>query len=195
MAGRRCGQGGAGGRGGHHAGDSCATFRAWTASISRCSTTTSARSPSTRRIQGQGDPRALVKKCDVLVENFRAGRARPDGPHVGAHPGAQPADDRRLGQGLRPGTVRGLQGVRERRAMRGRVGLHHGLRRRPAFGDRRADRRLRNGIASRARIVAALYQRNTTGSRPEGAGRDAGRCPQPVPREAARPAAARAHQA
>ena len=43
-------------------------------------------------------------------------------------------------------------------------------------------------------IVAALYQRNTTGRGPEGAGRDAGRRAQPVPGEAARPAAPRAHR-
>ena len=29
---------------------------------------------------------ALVKQCDVLVENFAPGRARPHGLHVGAHP-------------------------------------------------------------------------------------------------------------
>jgi formyl-CoA transferase len=33
---------------------------------------------------------------------FRARRARPHGLHLGAHPGAQSAHDRRLGQGLRP---------------------------------------------------------------------------------------------
>ena len=56
---------------------------------------------------------------------FRAGRARSHGLHLGAHPGAQSADDRRLGQGFRPRPVRGLQGLRKRRAVRRR------LRRRP----------------------------------------------------------------
>ena len=40
-------------------------------------------------------------------------------------------------------------------------------------------------------IVAALYQRNTTGRGQKRAGRDAGRRAEPLPREAARPAAAR----
>ena len=42
-------------------------------------------------------------------------------------------------------------------------------------------------------IVTALYQRNTHRPRPEGAGRDAGRRAEPVPRQAARPAAPGPH--
>ena len=43
-------------------------------------------------------------------------------------------------------------------------------------------------------IVAALYQRNSDRPRAEGAGGDAGRRTQSVPRQAARPAAARTHR-
>ena len=42
---------------------------------------------------------------------FRAWRARPHGPDLGLHPQAQPAHDRRFGQGLRPRSLRGLQGL------------------------------------------------------------------------------------
>ncbi len=42
---------------------------------------------------------------------FRARRARAHGAHLRAYPRAQPAHDRGLGQGLRPGPLRGLQGL------------------------------------------------------------------------------------
>ena len=54
---------------------------------------------------------ALIKACDVLVENFAPGRARPHGIFVGAGAGAQPAHDHGLDQGLRPRPLRGLQGL------------------------------------------------------------------------------------
>ncbi len=82
---------------------------------------------------------------------LRPRRARPHGLHLGAHPCAQPAADRGLDQGLRARSVRGLQGLRERRAMRRRLGLDHRLRRRPAARHRRADRRLRHRAAPRPR--------------------------------------------
>ncbi len=98
---------------------------------------------------------------------FRARRARPHGLHLGAHPGTEPAHDHGLGQGLRPGPVRGLQGLRERRAMRRRRGLDHRFRRRAAAGDGRADRRQRApGCISRS----ASSPRCISATRP-GAGR------------------------
>ena len=105
----------------------------------------------TKTARGKEILERLVKRCDVLVENFAPGRARPHGLHLGAHPGAQSADDRRLGQGLRARAVRGLQGLRERRAVRRRRRLDHRLRRRAAARDRRADRRLRHRPAPGAR--------------------------------------------
>ena len=82
---------------------------------------------------------------------LRARRARSHGPHLGAHPRLEPAHDRRLGQGLRPRHLRGVQGLRERRAVRRRLGLDHRLPRRPPAGDRRADRRQRHRPAPGAR--------------------------------------------
>ena len=53
---------------------SCATFPEWTASTSRCSTGTSARLPSTPSMRrARQILEALVKTCDVLVENFAPG--------------------------------------------------------------------------------------------------------------------------
>ena len=100
---------------------------------------------------------------------LRARRARPHGPHLGAHPRAQPAHDRGLGQGLRPRPLRGLQGLRERRAMRRRLGLDHRLPRRPAAGDRRADRRFRHRPASRARHRQRAVPAQPHRPRPAGA--------------------------
>ena len=148
-----------------------------------------------RNPQGQGGARGAGEDLRRDGGELRARRARPHGLHLGAHPVAEPAHDPRLGEGLWPRSVRGLQGLRERRAVRRRFGIHHRLRRWPAAGDRRADRRFRHRAASRARhrrgAVSAQHHR----PRPEGAGGDAGRRAEPLPREAARPAAARARAA
>ena len=100
---------------------------------------------------------------------LRPRRGGPDGLHLGAHPGDQPAHRLRLDQGLRRGPVHQLQGVRGRRAGHGRLDVHHRLRGRAAAGHRRPDRRLghRHAHASPA-ILAALYQRERTGPRPAG---------------------------
>ena len=117
--------------------------------------------------EGQGDPRSADQALRRAGGEFRARRARPHGPHLGAHPQAQPAHDRRLGQGLRPRTLRGLQGLRERRAMRGRLGFDHRLPRRPAARHRRADRRLRHRAASRLRHRARALSAHPHRPRPE----------------------------
>ena len=107
-----------------------------------------------RRLQepaGQARARCADQALRRAGREFRPRRARPHGLHLGIHPQAQPAHDRRLGEGLRPRPVRGLQGLRERRAMHRRLRLDHRLPRRPAAGHRRADRRLRHGPAPRAR--------------------------------------------
>ena len=105
----------------------------------------------------------LVKTCDVLVENFAPGALDRMGltwEHIHA---LEPAHDRGLGQGLRPRPLRGLQGLRERGAVRRRLGLDHRLPRRPAAGDRRADRRLRHrpapGAGHRQRALPAQPHR------------------------------------
>ena len=140
---------------------------------------------------GQARARRADQELRRAGGEFRARRARPHGADLGAHPQAQPAHDRRLGQGLRPRPLRGLQGLRERRAMRRRLGLDHRLPRRPAAGHRRADRRFRHRPASRARHRLGALPAHPHRPRPEGARRHAGRRAQPLPRQIARPAAPR----
>ena len=132
---------------------------------------------------------ALVAQMRRAGREFRAGRARPHGLHLGAHPGAESGDDRRFGQGLRPRTLRGLQGLRKRRAVRRRVGVDHRFRRRPTSGHRRADRRLGHRPASRARHRRRALSAQDHRARPARPRGDAGRRAQPLPGKAARSAA------
>ena len=147
--------------------------------------------------QSAGQVRARGAGEDLRRDGgeLRARRARPHGLHLGAHPGAEPAHDPRVGEGLRSRALRGLQGLRERRAMRRRFGFHDRLRRRPAVGHRRPDRRFRHRTASRPRHRLGALSAPHDRPRTEGAGRDAGRRAEPLPREAARPAASRARAA
>ena len=141
--------------------------------------------------KGKAVLEALVKKCDVLVENFAPGALDRMGftwEHI------QELNPRMIVasvKGFGPGPVRGLQGLRERRAVRRRLGVDDRLRRRPAARHRRADRRLGHRPAPRARHRRRALSAQDDRPRPEGARGDAGRRAEPVPREAARPAAPR----
>ena len=53
----------------------------------------------------------LIKHCDVLVENFAPGALDRMGLTWEYIHKTQPAHDRRLGEGLRPRPLRGLQGL------------------------------------------------------------------------------------
>ena len=53
----------------------------------------------------------LIKHCDVLVENFAPGALDRMGLTWELHPQDQPAHDRRVGEGFRPRSLRGLQGL------------------------------------------------------------------------------------
>ena len=104
----------------------------------------------TKHPKGKQVLERLVKSCDVLVENFGPGVLERMG-YTWEH--IQELNPRMIvaSKGLRSGAVSGLQGLREHRAMRGRGGVDHGVRRRPAARDRRPDRRQRHRPASRHR--------------------------------------------
>ena len=65
----------------------------------------------TKSARGKEVLEKLVRTCDVLVENFAPGALDRMGLHLGANPGAQSADDLCLGQRLRAGSLRRLQGL------------------------------------------------------------------------------------
>ncbi len=148
-----------------------------------------------RNPQGKAVLEALVKTCDVMVENFAPGALDRMGFTWDRIQQLNPRMILASDEGFRPWPLRRLQGLRERRAMRRRLSVDHRLRRWPAAGNRRSDRQFRHRIAScprhRRRAVPAQHHR----PRPEGAVRDAGRRAEPLPRQVARPAAAGARAA
>ena len=146
---------------------------------------------NTKTESGRAIFRASHRGVRRAGRELRAGGAGSHGLFLGAHPGDQSANHLRLGQGIRPGPLRGLQGLRERRPVHRRRREHHRLRRRPSAGDGSADRRLRHraqpGARHRHRALPPRAQR----PRPAGDLRDAGRGAEPLPGEAARSAAPR----
>ncbi len=115
----------------------------------------------------------LIKSCDVLVENFAPGALDRMGftwEHIHA---LNPRMIVASVKGFGPGPVRGLQGLRERRPVRRRLGLDDRLRRRPAARHRRADRRL---AAPACTSRSASSPRSTSATRPAAARRCSPRC-------------------
>jgi len=65
-----------------------------------------------KKAKGKQVLERLVKRCDVLVENFAPGALEiSHGVHLGADPGANPRMIVASVQGLRSGSVRRLQGL------------------------------------------------------------------------------------
>ena len=65
----------------------------------------------TKKARGLAVLDRLIKDLRRAGGELRARRAGAHGHHLGAHSRAEPAHDRGLGQGLRPGAVRALQGL------------------------------------------------------------------------------------
>ena len=117
---------------------------------------------------GQGGARTTHQTLRRAGRELRARGARSHGFHLGAHPAAQPAHDRRFDQGLRAGPLRGLQGLRERRAMRGRLCLDHRLRRRA----RRSSPARRSATAAPDCTWRSASSARSTSARPPAAARE-----------------------
>ena len=61
--------------------------------------------------EGQGDPRSSDHQMRCAGRELRARRIGSHGADLGAHPQTQSPHDRRLGEGIWSGPVRGLQGL------------------------------------------------------------------------------------
>jgi hypothetical protein len=194
MARRRCDQGGEGGGGRYHARPASRHSGCRQPLLHDAQPQQALDHRRREASEGQGDSRGAGQALRRPRRKFRAGCARPDGSHVGSHQRAQSADDRRIGQGVRSRAVRGLQGVRERRAVRGGLRVDDRFRRWSAARHRRADRRFGYRASSRARHRRRALPAQHDGSRSESSCCDAGRRAQSLSREASRSAAARAHR-
>ncbi len=150
----------------------------------------------TKNPKGKRGARGAGQDLRRAGRELRARRARPHGLHLGAHPGAQPAHDRaprsRASARVPTRTARSTRTSRNAPAARPR---------RPASATaRRWSPAPRSAIPAPAcisalGIVTALYPAREDRPRPAGHLRHAGRRAQPLPREAARPAASRARPA
>ena len=137
----------------------------------------------------------LVKTCDVLVENFAPGALDRMGltwEHIHA---LNPRMIVASVKGFGPGPYEDCKVYENVAQCAGGSASTTGFHRRPAAGDRRADRRFRHrpapGAGHRQRALPAQAHR----PRPARAGGHAGRRAEPLPRQAARPAAPRARTA
>ena len=117
----------------------------------------------------------LIKQCDVLVENFAPGALDRMGFTWEKIQEINPRMIVASVKGFGPGPYEDCKVYENVAQCAGGSASHHRLRRRPAAGHRRADRRQRHrpapGPGHRGRAVPAQHHR----PRPEGAGGDAGR--------------------
>jgi formyl-CoA transferase len=91
----------------------------------------------------------LIEQCDVMVENFAPGAIDRMG-FPWRRSADQPADDLRVGEGLRPRPFEDCKVLRERRAVHRRRRVDDWRDRSRAARDRRADRRLGHRPSTRS---------------------------------------------
>ena len=139
--------------------------------------------------QGKRVLDALIKTCDVLVENFAPGALDRMGLTWDYIHKLNPRMIVASVKGFGPGPYEDCKVYENVAQCAGGCGLDHRLPRRSAAGHRRADRRQRHRPASRARHRLGALSAQPHRPRPEGAMRHAGRRAQSLPRQAARSAA------
>ena len=105
----------------------------------------------------------LVKRCDVLVENFAPGRARSHGVHLGADPTAQPAMIVASVKGFGPGPYEDCKVYENVAQCAGGAASTTGFDDGPPLVTGAQIGDSGTGLHLALGIVAALYQRNTTG--------------------------------
>ena len=82
---------------------------------------------NTKTPKGQEIFRKLIEKCDVLVENFAPGALDRQGFSWEVVRQINPRIIYASGKGVRPRSIRRLQGIRDRRPGHGRSHEHNGL--------------------------------------------------------------------
>ena len=102
----------------------------------------------------------LIKTCDVLVENFAPGALDRMGFTWERIQELNPRMIYASVKGFGPGPLRGLQGLRERRAVHRRLGLDHRFR-----DGRRSSRARRSAIPAPACISPSASSRRSTSAR------------------------------
>ena len=148
-----------------------------------------------RNPQGKAVLEALVKTCDVMVENFAPGALDRMGftwEHI------QSLNPRMIlasVKGFGPGPYEDCKVYENVAQCAGGAASTTGFDDGPPLVTGAQIGDSGTGLHLALGIVSALYQRNTTGRGQKVLVRDAGRRAEPVPREAARPAAARARAA
>ena len=148
----------------------------------------------TKKPKGKEVLDTLIKHCDVLVENFAPGALDRMGitwEHI------QELNPRMIVasvKGFGPGQYEDCKVYENVAQCAGGSASTTGFDDGPPMVTGAQIGDSGTGLHLALGIVAALYQRNTHRARPEGAGADAGRGAEPVPRQAARPAAPGAHR-
>ena len=138
---------------------------------------------------------ALVKNCDVLVENFAPGALDRMGFTWERIQELNPRMIVASVKGFGPGPYEDCKVYENVAQCAGGAASTTGFDDGPPLVTGAQIGDSGTGLHLALGIVAALYQRNTTGRGQQRAGRDAGRRAEPLPRQAARPAAPRSHAA
>ena len=134
----------------------------------------------------------LVKSCDVMVENFAPGALDRMGFTWARIQQLNPRMILASIKGFGPGPYEDCKVYENVAQCAGGAASTTGFDDGPPTRDRRPDRRLRHRRSSRARYRCRAVPAQHHRARPEGRCGDAGRRAEPVPRQAARPAAPRA---
>ena len=149
---------------------------------------------STPRIpKGKEVLETLVKQCDVLVENFAPGALDRMGFTWERIQELNPKMIVASVKGFGPGPYEDCKVYENVAQCAGGAASTTGFDDGPPLVTGAQIGDSGTGLHLALGIVAALYQRKTHRPRAEGAGGDAGRRAEPLPRQAARPAAARSH--
>ena len=148
----------------------------------------------TKKPAGKEVLETLIKQCDVMVENFAPGALDRMGFSWERIQELNPRMIVASVKGFGPGPYEDCKVYENVAQCAGGSASTTGFDDGPPLVTGAQIGDSGTGLHLALGIVTALYQRTMHGPRPEGADRDAGRGAEPVPRQAARPAAAGTHR-